>query len=1083
MGSGADPTLEVEKETRQIFAAVTLCFLCSGATGLIYEVLWTRILGLVFGHTVFAITTVLAAFMAGLGLGSYLFGGVADRSARPLQLYGLFEVGIGVYALITPFLFSRAEAIYIPLHRTFGFSFFTFSLLQFLLIFLILLIPTTLMGATLPVLSRFFVRSLDLLGGQVGRLYALNTFGAVLGTYAAGFHLIPTLGVRTTLLLAAIANIGIGVLAVVFDRHLHQLESETPSERTEAMAAPAPESSCPVPPSERPSAVAVWLTVVGLGISGAASMMYEVAWTRALALVIGSSTYAFSTMLVTFLTGLALGSYLFSRVAGRLRISPAFFAGLQLGIGLSALLVTPFFDRIPELFLRIFQISQSPGFMKAVQFLISALAMFIPTLFMGATFPCAIQIASTAMSRVGRDVGRVYFVNTGGAIAGTMVAGFLLIPVWGLQFTLTLAVSLNLCLAVAILLASRLAGWRQGAAIVISLSALGGLYVSPPWDANIMTSGVAIYGRSYFGRLGKTDFRNAMATDDHLLYYKDGLGATVSVHRQGELLYMRVNGKTDASNARDMHTQLMSGHLPMLIRPDAKRALVIGMGSGVTAGAVALHPVERIDLIEIEPAVVEAAAFFAKENREVLKNPKARVAIADGRNFLLASDGGYDVIISEPSNPWMRGIGNLFSLDFYELTAQRLASKGIVCQWIHAYGLFPEDLKMVVKTFRSVFPHTTIWNTTRGDLLLIGSKDPWALDHANLQAKYRAIPGLKEDLTRLGIHSPLAILADFVLVEEDAARYGEHALLNTDDLPFLEFSAPDSLYADTVDLNWRVLKSFERRPFPPIVGLSDEVLNSPAFRRDLGLALWAKDLPDEAMHQFERALQGNPKDAVALLHRGRIYLRSGTILLAEADFKTLLRLDATITEAHEALAQLYRGQRMWDLAETHLRSAVAQHPKDPRHAAGLADLLREQRRFEEAIPQYLTAIAVAGKDSRLWSGLGLAYQGAGRTAEALEAFRRAVSSDPENAFAQYQLGIISLEAKRFDEAVTALRKAAIRDPFRPEVYLALGRLYTLQGDKTEAVQAFRRCLRLDPLNTAARTAIEELSAALYGSGS
>jgi tetratricopeptide (TPR) repeat protein len=320
-------------------------------------------------------------------------------------------------------------------------------------------------------------------------------------------------------------------------------------------------------------------------------------------------------------------------------------------------------------------------------------------------------------------------------------------------------------------------------------------------------------------------------------------------------------------------------------------------------------------------------------------------------------------------------------------------------------------------------------------------------------------------------------------VEEDAARYGEHALLNTDDLPFLEFSAPDSLYADTVDLNWRVLKSFERRPFPPIVGLSDEVLNSPAFRRDLGLALWAKDLPDEAMHQFERALQGNPKDAVALLHRGRIYLRSGTILLAEADFKTLLRLDATITEAHEALAQLYRGQRMWDLAETHLRSAVAQHPKDPRHAAGLADLLREQRRFEEAIPQYLTAIAVAGKDSRLWSGLGLAYQGAGRTAEALEAFRRAVSSDPENAFAQYQLGIISLEAKRFDEAVTALRKAAIRDPFRPEVYLALGRLYTLQGDKTEAVQAFRRCLRLDPLNTAARTAIEELSAALYGSGS
>jgi spermidine synthase len=642
---------------------------------------------------------------------------------------------------------------------------------------------------------------------------------------------------------------------------------------------------------------------------------------------------------------------------------------------------------------------------------------------------------------------------------------------------------MNLLLAVAILLASRVAGWRQGAAIAISLLALGGLYVAPAWDANVMTSGVAIYGRNYFGRLGKTSFRGTGASPDQIVYYKDGLSATVSVHRQGPLVYMRVNGKTDASNSGDMHTQLMSGHLPLLIHPNPKRALVIGMGSGVTAGAVSLHPVERIDVIEIEPAVVEAAAFFTKENRDVLKNPKARVAVADGRNFLLASDGGYDVIISEPSNPWMRGIGNLFSLDFYELTAQRLAPKGIVCQWIQAYGLFPEDLKMVVKTFRSVFPHTTIWNTTRGDLLLIGSKDPWTLDHANLQAKYGAVPGLREDMTRLGLHSPLAILADLVLVEEDAAQYGQHALVNTDDLPFLEFSAPDSVYADTLDLNWRVLKSFERRPFPPIVGLPDEALNSSAFRRDLGLALWAKDLPDEALPQFERALQGNPKDVVALIHRGKIYLRSGSVLLAEADLKAVLRLDATMVEAHETLAQLYKGQRMWDLAETHLRGAAALDPKDPRRVAGLADLLRERRRFDEAIQQYLVAVGIAAKDARMWSGLGLAYQGAGRTAEALEAFRRAASIDPENAFAQYQLGLANLEARRFDEALAALRKAAFRDPFRPEVHLALGRLYVAQGDQTEAMQAFRRCLRLEPLNTTARKAVEELSASLYGSGS
>jgi spermidine synthase len=1082
MGAQGNPVSEFERETKQILTAVTLCFFFSGTTGLIYEVLWTRILGLVFGHTVFAITTVLAAFMAGLGLGSYLFGGIADRNGRPLRLYGFLEAGIGIYALITPYLFSRAESIYILLHRALGLSFFAFSLSQFLLLFLILLIPTTLMGATLPVLSRFFVRGIEILGGQVGRLYALNTFGAVLGTYAAGFHLIPTLGVRTTLLLAAITNIGIGVLTFALDRHLLQLAGETSASQAVATVSPRTTATVGGPPDRR-WAAAVWLTVVGLGVSGAASMIYEVAWTRTLSLIIGSSTYAFSTMLVTFLAGLALGSYLYSRCAGHIQVTPVVFGCLQLGIGLSALLVTPFFDRMPEVFLQIFQLSQSPGFVKTIQFFISALAMFVPTLFMGATFPCAIQIASTQMSRLGRDIGRVYSVNTGGAIAGTVLAGFLLIPLWGLQPALKLAVALNLCLALALFVTSRWAGWRRGAAVLASMLALAASYASPTWDPSAMTSGVAIYGRSYFGRLSKVGFRAAAAFGDRLLYYRDGLSATVSVHQQGDLLYLRVNGKTDASNTGDMHTQLMMGHLPLLIHPDPKRVLVVGMGSGVTAGAVALYPTERIDVIEIEPAVVEAAEFFTKENRGILKNPKAHVAIADGRNFLLASDGGYDVIISEPSNPWMRGIGNLFSLDFYELAAQRLAAKGIVCQWIHTYGLFPEDLKMVVKTFRAVFPHTTIWNTTRGDLILLGSKEPWTLDHARLQARFGAIPGLREDLARLGIPSPLALLADFVLVEEDAAQYSQHAVLNTDDLPFLEFSAPDSLYSDTVDLNLRVLKSFERRPFPTIVGLPEDALTSAEFRRDLGLAFWANGRMEDALSQFDKALQSNPRDVVSLLHRGRVRLRSGAVLLAEADWKAVLRLDPNLPEAHEALAQLYKTQGMLDLAEAHLRENVVLLPKDPRPRVGLADLLREQRRFDEAIQHYRVALAFASKDGRLWSGLGLAYQGAGRGAEALEAFRQAVSIDPESAFAQYNLGQASLEAKRLDEALAALRAASLKDPFRAEVFLALGRLHTARGDKTEALRAYLHCLRLDPLNTPALKAVEELSTSLEGSGS
>ncbi|HSD50045.1 MAG TPA: fused MFS/spermidine synthase [Candidatus Methylomirabilis sp.] len=1080
-GAGTEPG--VLREARQIVAAVFLCFFLSGATGLIYEVLWTRLLGLVFGHTVFAITTVLSAFMAGLGLGSYLFGRIADRHAHPLWLYGLLEAGIGVYALLTPILFSKAEDIYIPLYRSLELSFFALNLAQFLLIFVILLVPTTLMGGTLPVLSRFFVHEIAALGGQVGRLYAFNTFGAALGTYLAGFHLLPTLGIQLSLLLAAILNIGIAALAIVFDRHLSRLGSLPPRGVSPGPVPRLSDSAASNYPTDAGTQLAVWLAVIGLGISGAASMMYEVAWTRALALIIGSSTYAFSTMLVTFLTGLALGSYLFSRVAGRLRINPFLFGGLQLGIGLTALAVTPFLDRLPEVFLWAFQLSQSPGFMKGLQFTISALAMFLPTFLMGATFPCVAQIASQEIERVGHDVGRIYFVNTGGAIAGTVLAGFLLIPTWGLQTTLKLAVSLNLCLALALFITStEVLRWRRGVATLVPLVAMVVLFLSPAWDTKAMSSGVAIYGQGYLALQEKLGLRQAMDSGNQLVYYKDGISTTVSLHRQGDLLSLRVNGKTDASNGGDMRTQLMLGHLPLSYRPHARRVLVIGMGSGVTAGAVALHPVKQVDLIEIEPAVVEAAGFFAKENRDVLKNPRVRVRIADGRNFLLASEGGYDVIISQPSNPWIRGIGNLFSQEFYELAAKRLVPKGIVCQWLELYGLFPEDVKMVVKTFRSVFPHTVIWNTIRGDLLLIGGKEPLTLDNAILHSKYDSIPGLREDMGRLGYPSPLAILADFLLDEEATVRFSQHALLNTDDLPLLEFSAPNSMHLELklIGLNRRLLKEFRQGEFPPIVGLPAGILRSPEFRRTLGHAFWAKGIPEDALIQFDEALRLEPRHAGTLLQRGRIHVRLNAILKAEADFQAALRLDPRLVEAHDALAQLYLAQKMWDLAEEHLRKAATLRPKDAQHLARLADLYRDSQRFSQAIPLYRAAIALDPQNARLWTGLGMALRGSDRPGEALEALHQALSRDPENGFLHYQLGLIHVAAKRFNDAATAFQAAALRDPAKPDPYIELGRLYAQQGEQVKAFEAYRQALRLDPSNVTAFRAVEELAAALYG---
>ncbi|MFQ5521665.1 MAG: fused MFS/spermidine synthase, partial [Candidatus Methylomirabilia bacterium] len=450
--------LRGHREVRRVLFCILACFFLSGATGLIYEVLWIRALGLVFGHTVFAITTVLTAFMAGLGLGSFLFGRLADRRRDLLRLYGILEGGIGLYCLGIPLLLSTVEAIHLVLYRSLHLSFYAFSLAQFGLTFLILVVPTTLMGATLPILSRFFVREEATLGRRVGLLYALNTLGAVLGAALAGYFLLPSFGMRGTLYLAATLNIGLAALVIVYDRHLRRLR-EQGFWNEEAIP---PQSMPERAGSRRALGGVIGLTVIGLGLSGAASMVYEVAWSRALSLIIGSSTYAFTAMLVVFLVGIALGSYLFSQLWGERPVAPFTFGVIELGIGLTALLILPAFGKMPELFLGAMAISDSPGFVLIVQLLLSFVAMIVPTLLIGATLPCAVRIAARGVSQVGSDVGSIYAVNTLGAIVGTLLAGFVLIPAVGVQVTVKLAVLLNILVGAAILLVSfhAVASWR-----------------------------------------------------------------------------------------------------------------------------------------------------------------------------------------------------------------------------------------------------------------------------------------------------------------------------------------------------------------------------------------------------------------------------------------------------------------------------------------------------------------------------------------------------------------------------------------------------------------------------------------------
>lgn len=1047
------------RELKQILAGIVACFFLSGATGLVYEVLWTRMLGLVFGHTIFAITTVLTAFMAGLGLGSLLFGRIADRYPYPLALYGILEAGIGASCLLIPLLLPTVESLYLALSGALHLSFWAFSLAQFAMILVLLLIPTTLMGATLPILSRFFVTDEGTLAKRVGLLYALNTFGAVLGTALAGYVLLPNFGMRGTLYLAATVNIGIGALVVVFDLHLRRLRTARQTGAPEPRQESLPEV---VAPSKIPRLVT--LTVIGLGVSGVASMIYEIAWTRVLSLIIGSSTYAFTAMLLAFLVGIAAGSALFSRLWGQRRVGPMSFGTIELGIGLSALLILPAFGKMPDLLLRAFTVSMAPDFVLIIQVLLSILAMIVPTLLIGASFPCAVNVAASGVDRVGLDVGRLYAINTFGAIAGTIVAGFVLVPALGVQSAVKVAVLLNLAVSVAIAIGSIriVRNWQWATSLAFSVPIVAGVLLMPGWDQTVMASGVAIYAPVYQKFAGKVDLARAFRARS-VIFYEDGLSATVTVHRQGEQTFLRVNGKTDAGTGADMHTQLMSGHIPLLLHPNPKSVLVIGLGSGVTVGAVAQYPVDRIDVVEIEPAVVKASWFFTKENREALKDPRVHLVTGDGRNFLLATPRRYDVIISEPSNPWIGGLAALFSQEFYAIAKSRLNPGGIMLQWIQGYAMVPADLKMVVRTFRTAFPATTVWHATGPvDYLLMGQERTRPLDLGRVQAMYEASPTIRQDMERLGFRSPYALLADFLLTEQDAARYAQNADVNTDDLLPLEFSAPRSLYLDTTNLNWVTLTSFRTSEFPPLLASGLRKLDDPEVRHDLGVVYLRKNLLMQAAAEFEKALAKDPKHLPSLLELGRVQVGLHLPLKAVQSFETVLRYDPRNAEAYFQLALAYQAQQLPARALLFASKAVGLKPQNPAYQTQLAFLLENQGRYSEAVEHYLAARREKPTDVSILNSLGSAYLKLGRVAEAVQVLEEALSYQPRDPLLNHGIARAYLQRKQYAEAVKALARAIEYNPLFAPAYMDLGYAYMGKGEPDKAIEAFERGLSLDP---------------------
>lgn len=813
-----------------------------------YQVVWTRSLSLIFGGSHLAVTVVLSIFMAGLALGSYLIGKYADNARRPLFLYGVLEVGIALFAVVFIWLSGLYPSLYVALASGREDSQLYLTAIRVAFSAAALIVPTTLMGGTLPVLSRSLSGRPEKIRAHLSFLYGFNTLGAVVGAAAAGFYFLRFYSVSLTLNAAIAMNLAIGLASMLVDL------------RRPAEAAPRDEAPQPSAPRGKTSSgggapsglLPLRLVLVGIGVSGFCALGYEVLWTRTLSIVVGGSVYSFTTMLVAFLTGIALGSKAYGLVPRLFRLrergvsrSVLWFGAVQVAIGVTALLVTIYIRDLPDNSARLARHFTREGLAAFdlrlwTNFALAYLYMFVPAFFMGVAFPLAGKIRVHFKGAVGLGVGEVMSYNTVGAILGASVSGFLLINLFGLERSLQLLSVLNVGFGLLVMLSLLGRASLNLAAAGATAAAMALLVASPGSLRAWNTKHFAIFQNNKPDALATPELVLEALENTDVLYYEEGAEATISaVKLKGGRQSLLVNGKVVAStNMEDQQCQLTLGHLPMLLHEDPRKVLVVGLGTGMTLGAASVHPsVEEITLVEIAPKVVGGARTFGDYNHHVLDDPRLRVVFNDGRNFLLTTPEKFDVITADPIHPWAQGASYLYTVEYFRLASAHLRPGGIICQWLPMYELSLKDLKSVVRTFSENFRYTMLW-LTQHDAELIGSNSPIVIDEEELGRRVSA-DEVAEDLRKVHMGSAEDFLSYFVAGAEGLRAFSRDGILNTDDNLYLEFSSPTSIARPVVTENLSYLARYQESVLPYLRKPEDPELRAgqeSRWRRNLAAA-------------------------------------------------------------------------------------------------------------------------------------------------------------------------------------------------------------------------------------------------------
>ena len=1035
-----------------------LLFAVSGAAALIYEVVWTRLLTLHMGHGLAAASAVLAAFMGGLAAGARAAGRYAARLTpqRALTRYAACEIVIGVLALMMPLLLQAVRPLLAMTYAD-GNGGAAFSLARLVSSIVLLSVPAAFMGATFPIASRWMVRVAATAAQDAGGLYASNTFGAAAGAVLAGFVLIPTLGLQATTLVGVALNLCAAAGAWLIARSAGEPGA------VPALGLRAPGSGIRKGAggsgARSPEPGAPWLAAAALGASGFASLTLQVVWTRLLVQILGPTTYAFSTVVAIFIIGIALGAAAAARLTRV--ISPA--AGLACALLTSSGLALAAASAVDWALLTIGAIVSMPDYrfwdvLGREVLLVSG--MLLPmTIAFGAAFPFAVAMAAGRDEQITEQIGVVYSINTLGAILGSLLAGFVLVPGLGLHDTIRLVAGISTAVAIVILVRAardrdRAVGVALAAAVVVAIA------VAPGWDRLLLSSGAYKYAPAIRGARLETAL-----TAGELLSYREGPTGTVAIRKLTGTLSLSIDGKVDASNAGDMLTQRLLAHVPLLLHPNPARAAILGLGSGVTLGSALTHPLTNATVLEISPEVVEGSRFFQAENHNALADPRTRLIVGDGRTHLMLGGEAYDVIVSEPSNPWMAGIASLFTREFFESARSRLAPGGVLCQWAHTYDISSRDLRSIVATFLSVFPNGSLWMVGEADVLLIGSTAALDAPAAGVAAALQR-PGVARDLETVGLRRPFSVLSLFVAQGEALKAWANDAPLQSDDRLALEFSGPQSVFGAARDDNAAVLRTLAAEsPKPPAVAAALAAVTH-ADWRDRGLAMFKADAFQRAFDDLSLALEGQPNDPEALDALIRSAASINKVGEAQA-FLQRLSANPAHTAARLALSRVLASQNHIERA-LQIPSAMLQaNPNDTAALEQLASIFADvgDAARLDPIAQRLLQEAPKNAWSHYYSASLFFLQN--RPVAALQAARNAVALDPGNAKAHNLIGASLATTGQSDAARAAFETSIRIDPKEPGTYVNLATLALQTGNTTRARQHFAEALVIDPTHQAA----------------